>query len=119
MPSSKQVVIIGAGPGGLASAMLLAAAGFRVKVLERRECVGGRTSTLAGDGFPFRPGADLLPLSPRARVDLRRGGRRLRDEVELVRLDPQYHLIFGGGGDLRATPRRDAHGAGHRRALSA
>src|SRR5690349_15892433 len=32
---NKQVIIIGAGPGGLASAMLLASAGVRVKVLER------------------------------------------------------------------------------------
>jgi phytoene desaturase len=28
----------------------------------------------------------------------------LREEVELVRLDPQYRLIFGGGGELLATP---------------
>ena len=31
-------------------------------------------------------------------------GRSLRDEVKLVRLDPQYHLVFGGGGELKATP---------------
>ena len=31
-------------------------------------------------------------------------GRDLHDEVDLVRLDPQYHLIFGAGGELLATP---------------
>ncbi len=31
-------------------------------------------------------------------------GHELRDEVELIKLDPQYHLIFGQGGDLLATP---------------
>ena len=31
-------------------------------------------------------------------------GRDLHEEVELVRLDPQYRVIFGSGGHLDATP---------------
>jgi phytoene desaturase len=31
-------------------------------------------------------------------------GRDLHRAVELTRLDPQYHLVFGGGGELWATP---------------
>jgi phytoene desaturase len=33
-------------------------------------------------------------------------GRNLHDEVKMVRLDPQYRIIFGaeGGGELLATP---------------
>ena len=31
-------------------------------------------------------------------------GANLRREVELIRLDPQYHLVFEGGGEIRATP---------------
>jgi phytoene desaturase len=104
MPSSKQVVIIGAGPGGLASAMLLAGAGFRVKVLERRDRVGGRTSAIGGDGFRFDLGPTFF-LYPRVLESIyAAAGRSLRDEVNLVRLDPQYHLIFGAGGELKATP---------------
>jgi phytoene desaturase len=104
MPSSKQVVIIGAGPGGLASAMLLAGAGFRVKVLERRDRVGGRTSAIGGAGFRFDLGPTFF-LYPRVLESIYATvGRSLRDEVNLVRLDPQYHLIFGAGGDLKATP---------------
>ena len=72
--STKRVVIIGAGPGGLASAMLLAGAGYEVTVLERQPRVGGRTSTIGRRRLPLRPGADLLPLPARARVDLRRRG---------------------------------------------
>ncbi len=104
MSSSKQVVIIGAGPGGLASAMLLAGAGFRVKVLERRDRVGGRTSAIGGDGFRFDLGPTFF-LYPRVLESIyAAAGRSLRDEVNLVRLDPQYHLIFGAGGELKATP---------------
>ena len=31
-------------------------------------------------------------------------GASLRQEVELIRLDPQYRIIFGGGGEFNATP---------------
>ena len=51
----KQVVIVGAGPGGLASAMLLAKSGLSVRVIERMPHVGGRTSSLEGDGFQTPP----------------------------------------------------------------
>jgi phytoene desaturase len=104
MSLSKQVVIIGAGPGGLASAMLLAGAGFRVKVLERNHQVGGRTSSITGDGFRFDAGPTFF-LYPRVLESIFAAvGRSFRQEVELVRLDPQYHLIFGAGGELKATP---------------
>ena len=42
----KQVIIIGAGPGGLAAAILLSKTGLKVKVLEKQGKVGGRTSSL-------------------------------------------------------------------------
>lgn len=50
---SKEIIVIGAGPGGLASAILLAVAGARVKILERLPIIGGRTSTIESGGFKF------------------------------------------------------------------
>jgi phytoene desaturase len=101
---TKRVVIVGAGPGGLAAAMLLTRAGLQVTVLERSANVGGRTSTIQGDGFRFDLGPTFF-LYPRVLAEIFQAvGRDLREEVELVRLDPQYRLIFGGGGELLATP---------------
>ena len=51
----KDVIIIGAGPGGLASAILLAAAGVKVKILERLPTIGGRTSSIEADGWKRIP----------------------------------------------------------------
>ncbi len=102
---SRTVNIIGAGPGGLACGMLLARAGVRVRILERLGVPGGRTSTVATpEGFRFDLGPTFF-LYPRVLEDIFTAcGRDLRREVEMVRLDPQYRLIFGAGGELLATP---------------
>ena len=60
----KKVCIVGAGPGGLATAMLLAKAGIEVTVLERLPYIGGRTSTYSVDGFHFDTGPTFF-LYPR------------------------------------------------------
>jgi phytoene desaturase len=101
---AKRVNIIGAGPGGLASAMLLAKAGADVHIFERQPHVGGRTSTLEQDGFRFDLGPTFF-MYPRILEELFRSvGRDLNAEVELKRLDPQYKLVFEGGGQIEATP---------------
>ncbi len=102
---SRTVNIIGAGPGGLACAMLLANAGVRVRVLERLAVPGGRTSSITTpEGFRFDLGPTFF-LYPRVLDEIFTAcGRDLRSEVEMVRLDPQYRLVFGAGGELLATP---------------
>ena len=100
---SVKVVIIGAGPGGLASAMLLARSGCDVTVIERLGRVGGRTGSIVSDGFTFDIGPTFF-LYPRVLEEVFAAcGMNLHDEVDLVRLDPQYHLVFEQGGELKAT----------------
>ncbi|HTZ59110.1 MAG TPA: phytoene desaturase family protein [Acidobacteriaceae bacterium] len=101
---SQKIVIIGAGPGGLAAAILLQRSGADVTVVERRTVVGGRTSTIECDGFKFDTGPTFF-LYPRVlREILAAAGRNLEEEVPMYRLDPQYRLVFGAGGELLATP---------------
>ena len=99
---------MGAGPGGLAAAMLLAQAGADVTVFERRGEVGGRSATItapsAAGTFRFDMGPTFF-LYPRVLADIFAAcGYDLNREVELIRLDPQYHLVFEAGGEIRATP---------------
>ena len=102
MPA-KRVVILGAGPGGLAAAMLLAGSGAQVRVFERAAQVGGRTSAIEADGFRFDCGPTFF-LYPRVLEEIFAAvGRDLWKEVPMVRLDPQYRLVFGEGGALDCT----------------
>jgi phytoene desaturase len=84
--------------------MLLAHSGLQVTVLEQSSRVGGRTSTVRNDGFSFDLGPTFF-LYPRVLAEIFQAvGRDLRQEVSLVRLDPQYRLVFGLGGEMLATP---------------
>ncbi len=101
---NKQALIIGAGPGGLASAILLAAQGLKVKIVERLPIIGGRTSSIEAEGYKFDLGPTFF-LYPRVLEEIfRAAGTSLREEVEMVRLDPQYRIQFGAGGKLDCTP---------------
>ena len=84
--------------------MLLASAGVKVKIFERMPIVGGRTSTLQAEGFKFDLGPTFFLYPSGVGGNFRHGRGRPPEEVELVRLDPQYRIIFGAGGELQATP---------------
>ena len=47
---AKKVIIIGAGIGGLATANLLAKAGYEVSIYEKNQQTGGRAGLLEIDG---------------------------------------------------------------------
>ncbi|MGE0491473.1 MAG: phytoene desaturase family protein [Vulcanimicrobiota bacterium] len=98
-----RIVIVGAGPGGLAAAMLLAHAGLKVTVVERLPRVGGRCSAIETDGFRFDCGPTFF-LYPRILEEIfKTVGFDLFQEVKMTRLDPQYRLVFGDGGQIDAT----------------
>ncbi len=99
-----KILIIGAGPGGLAAALLLAHAGFQVEVFEQQPYVGGRTKTFDQAGFRFDLGPTFFLYPTILKEIFQTVGQSLEDHVELIRLDPQYRLIFGQGGELLATP---------------
>jgi phytoene desaturase len=94
-----QVAIIGAGPGGLGAAMLLAASGVSVKVYESQPVIGGRTARLTLRGpageYHFDRGPTFFLMPYVLDEIFAASGRRLADYVELTRLDPMYRLVIG------------------------
>lgn len=103
----RRIAVIGAGPGGLAAAMLLAQTDASVTVFERLDHVGGRSATINARSstgtFTFDTGPTFF-LYPRVLAEIFAAcGRDLAREVDLIRVDPQYRLIFEAGGEIRAS----------------
>jgi phytoene desaturase len=101
---NRNVVIIGAGMGGIATAARLARQGYRVTVVEKNEQPGGRCGRMSVDGYTFDTGATifLMPdLYARTFADL---GERMEDHLDLRRVDPTYHLYFPDDSTLQLTP---------------
>ncbi len=95
---------MGAGPGGLAASLLLAKAGFDVTIIEKQPRVGGRTSSIEAEGYRFDLGPTFF-LYPQILEEIFAAvGRDLHKEVPMKKLDPQYRLTFGAGGELNASP---------------
>jgi len=100
---TRRVIIVGAGPGGLAAALLLAHAGVHVRVVEKLPRVGGRCSAIEADGFRFDLGPTFFLYPQVLERIFQHIGRDLHAEAPMVRLDPQYRIAFGSGGELNCT----------------
>jgi phytoene desaturase len=97
------VLVIGAGVGGIAAAARLAREGCTVTILEKNELPGGRCGRMTVDGYTFDTGATifLIPsLYARTFAEL---GRRMEDCLDLRRIDPTYYLFFQDDSRLQLT----------------
>ena len=96
MPKPPQISVIGAGPGGLTVAMLLAASGADVTIWEAEDRPGGRSRRISFDGHHFDCGATFFMMPWVLEEITRACGIRLSDLVPMTRLDPMYRLVFRG-----------------------
>ncbi|CQR48393.1 All-trans-zeta-carotene desaturase [Paraliobacillus sp. PM-2] len=92
---NKQVIVVGAGPGGLAAAMQLSTAGYQVKVLEKQPQIGGRTSKLTVGDYHFDLGPTFFMMPQILEEVFVRSGRNLHDYVDMQEVNPLYTLKFG------------------------
>ena len=91
---SEKMIVIGAGPGGLAAAMLLASKGYQVDVYEKQPWVGGRNAELRLGDFTFDTGPTFLSMLHLVEELFEATGRNLKDYMNAIELDPMYELIF-------------------------
>jgi len=101
----RRALVIGAGVGGLATAVRLAHAGYRVTVLERHDGPGGRAGAFQSMGFTFDRGPSMVMMTECWHQLFRDVGRRLEDYLTLVQCDPTYRLHFADGATLEMTSR--------------
>jgi len=97
---TDRVVVVGAGLGGLACALHLAAAGRQVTVVERESIPGGRAGRLVDSGFEFDTGPTVLTMPELIEEPLAAVGERMSDWLELQPLDPAYRAFYPDGSTL-------------------
>lgn len=88
------VLIIGAGFGGLSAAALLAKDGYDVKVIEKNEGPGGRASVYSDKGFKFDMGPSWYLMPDVFEHFYANFDKKPQDLFELDKLDPSYRVFF-------------------------
>lgn len=94
---SKSAIVIGAGLGGLASAIRLRRAGWKVTVLEKNMRIGGKLDCHAAGGFLWDIGPTTVTLTPVLDELFEHAGQRLENYMELVPVDPICRNFFPDG----------------------
>ena len=101
--SSSNIIIIGAGLGGIAAAARLAKAGWQVTVLEKNSTAGGRCNQLIKDGHRFDIGPTLYLMPEIFAETYNALGKKVQDRLDLRRIDPTYRIRWNDGSELGLT----------------
>jgi phytoene desaturase len=96
----QKVIIIGAGMGGLATALRLRKLGFEVTVLEKQARPGGRSNIIQDSGFRVDIGPTILVMKAVFEELYRSLGQDLNQRVQFVQLDPNYRIYYHDGAYL-------------------
>ncbi len=99
MPAERggEVLIAGAGIGGLAAALAVAARGLPVRIIEAGLRPGGKAGIVELDGVQVDTGPSVLTLPEVFAGLFARAGLRLDDVVGLRRLDPGFRYRYPDG----------------------
>lgn len=99
----KKIIIIGAGVGGLATAVYLLSKGAEVTILEKNNFLGGRCGEWCEGDFHFARGAVLVQDIGEYEAVFRAAGQNLHDYVDVKRLKVNFdfinrnnHQVFSG-----------------------
>ncbi len=88
----QSVLVIGAGLGGLATALRLNAAGYKVTVVEKHHQAGGRLNQFQKEGFTFDIGPSFFSMSYEFTELFRSVG--IPNPLTLIPVDPLYAVNF-------------------------
>lgn len=120
LPDELDVIIVGAGPAGLAAAVYAASGGLSTLVLES-DAVGGQagTSSMIRNYLGFPRGISGMRLTSRARTQALRFGAVIRTGWPVERLEPgidgDLHTVHTESEALRARTVLIASGVSYRR----
>ncbi len=91
---TEDVVIVGAGLGGLSAAMRLAGAGRNVTILERDAIPGGRAGRISDSGYEFDNGPTVLTMPDLIQDAFDCLGENMNDWLSLEPVTPLYRAFY-------------------------
>jgi hypothetical protein len=91
--NKKEIVVIGAGFGGLSAAIRLISAVHAVTLYDKRDKPGGRGYQYEIDGFKFDGGPTVITAPYMFDELFALGGRNREDYFDLIALDPFYRIF--------------------------
>ncbi|MFZ4455489.1 MAG: phytoene desaturase family protein [Bacteroidales bacterium] len=91
---NKNVLIVGAGIGGIATALRLAKKGYNVEIIEKNSQAGGRLNQVKKDGFTFDTGPSFFSMS--FEFEEFANDCNIKLPFDYVQLDPLYTVNFSG-----------------------
>ncbi len=100
---SRRVIVIGAGMGGLSAAIALAARGYRVTLLEKQACPGGKMAEVRAGDFRWDTGPSVITMRHVYEQLFALANRCLEDYVQLVPLQPLTRYFWRDGVVLDAV----------------
>ena len=107
----KTAIIVGGGIGGMATAAMLAKAGYKVTLVEKNASLGGRANFFSAEGFNFDMGPSWYLMPDVFEHFFKLLGENVNDHLTLQRLDPSYRIAFRGSDkiiDMTSDVRRDS-----------
>ena len=105
--SSKKVIVIGAGLGGLSAAISLKQSGYDVEMFEKNDKIGGKLNVLKQQGYTFDLGPSILTLPHIFERLFERSGKKMKDYIPIRALRPHWRNFFEDGVTLDLYPEPD------------
>ena len=102
--SSKKIIVIGAGLGGLSAAISLKQSGYDVEIFEKNDKIGGKLNVLKQQGFTFDLGPSILTLPHIFERLFERSGKKMNDYISIRTLRPHWRNFFEDGVTLDLYP---------------
>ncbi len=100
--TTRPAIVVGAGLGGLATAIHLASQGQRVLIFEKNERIGGKLNLVQANGYTFDTGPSLLTMPWVIRDLFAAAGRNMADYLDLISIEPTCRYLWPDGTQFNA-----------------
>ena len=100
----SDILVIGAGFGGIAAALRMRAKGYSVTIVDRLLAIGGRAQVFERGGFRHDAGPTLITAPFLFHELFELFGEKLDDHLEFRPLDPWYRFYFHDGNQFNYRP---------------